>query len=144
MKMNVTGGNNISYFDIKNQTLTEQREFMTRKFLIETKVVQPDWKLTGKQQTVLGYSCQEAELTENGRVIKVLFTPQIPVSTGPDSKGLLPGLILALDYNNGERTINALSIDSDVKTDMLTKPSEGKKLWKKKEKKCRCKMVAAM
>ncbi len=115
--------------DLVANTRTEQREFMSRTFLIQDDAGKSDWKLTGGQKTILGYACQEATREEDGRKIRAWFTSSIPVSTGPGTYGNLPGLILAVEVNDGQRAITAVSLESGVvDLSKLKKPKEGKKV----------------
>ena len=115
--------------DLKENRRYEQRDFMPRQFLIESDQGATDWKLTGNQQTLLGFPCQEAIREEDGRKIRAWFTPSIPVSTGPGNLGNLPGMILAVDVNDGQRTVTATSVDfAPVDAKKMVKPKEGKKV----------------
>lgn len=107
----------------------EKREFMTREFLIETALNPSEWKLTGNQKMVMNYPCQEAvKETKDGK-ISAWFTPVIPVSAGPGVYNGLPGLILAVDVNDGKQTLNAISIDlNPVAENVIVKPEKGKKV----------------
>lgn len=117
------------YADLKNKKNLEQRDFMSRIFLIETDTDTARWKLTGNQKVILGYPCMEAELENATRKIVAWFAPSIPVSTGPDGFAGLPGLILGLDLENGKSTYQAVSVEMrEVKKDELTRPKEGKKI----------------
>ncbi|MFN8206091.1 MAG: GLPGLI family protein [Bacteroidales bacterium] len=55
------------FADLRTRKNLEQREFMTRIFLIETNTDTARWKLTGNQKSLLGYSCMEAELTGSAK-----------------------------------------------------------------------------
>ncbi len=117
------------YTDIANKKQLEQREFMTRRFLIEREVGKEKWKFTGNNKTILGYACQEATLEKDDKKIKVWFTPEIPIAIGPTKFVGLPGLILAVDVNDGEITLEAKKIDTQkVDKSLLKKPSKGKKV----------------
>jgi GLPGLI family protein len=127
--MRIVSDDDKIYRDLVSNTRIEQREFMSRTFLIQDDAGKTDWKLTGEQKTILGYPCQEASRDEDGRKIKAWFTPAIPVSTGPGNYGNLPGLILAIDVNDGERAITATSVQpGEVDRSKLVKPKEGKKV----------------
>jgi GLPGLI family protein len=124
------------FSDIRTKKNIEQREFMTRIFLIETNTDTARWKLTGNQKSLLGYSCMEAELTGSNKKIIAWFAPSIPVSTGPDGFTGLPGLILAMDIDAGKSLIEAKSIESrSVSKEELQKPSDGKKVSREEFKK---------
>lgn len=137
MSMSSGGGNvmirmeepeNKIYTDLKNKKQLEQREFMTRVFLIEGEVNQ-QWKLTGTQKMILDFPCQEAIMEKDSSKIVVWFTPVIPVSAGPSSYGGLPGLILSVDTDDGKNVITVTSVDfSPIPDDKIEKPRKGKKV----------------
>lgn len=133
VKIMMSTPENIMYRDLKNQKMVHQKEFMTRNFLIESDIQKEEWKLTGNQQVILGYPCQEALKNDTSGMVKVWFTPAIPVSTGPGEFGGLPGMVLAVDVNDGEQTMTAKSVDLvKVDPDKLQKPNKGKKVSREK------------
>jgi len=117
------------YTDLENAMQIEQKEFMSRVFLIETEFKNGSWKLTGEQKMILEYACQEAIAEEEGKVVHAWFTPRISVPAGPAKFGNLPGLVLAVDINDGEQVILATSVDlKPVDAEALVKPKKGKKV----------------
>ena len=44
---------NKTYMDLKNKKLIEQKEFMSRVFLIESELEAEKWKMTGEQKKIL-------------------------------------------------------------------------------------------
>ncbi|MCX6225882.1 MAG: GLPGLI family protein [Bacteroidia bacterium] len=120
---------NKMYTDFAGKKQIEQREFMTRMFLIEKELGVSDWKLTGNTKDILGYSCQEAVREPNDSTkIVAWFTPTIPIPSGPGQYLNLPGLVLAVELDNGDHTLIAQSIEPmEVNNKMLAKPKEGKK-----------------
>lgn len=136
MRMIVSGGNDKTFADLKNMKKTEQKEFMTRMFLIESEIGGQEWKFTGNNRIVLGYNCQEAVKDDNGKKISAWFTTMIPVSSGPAGYCGLPGLILLVDIDNGKRIITARTIDTEFKDQaLIVKPDEGKKVTQEEYKK---------
>jgi len=120
---------NIMYRDLKNETTTEQTEFMTRVFLIKSDYLKDEWKLTGNQKMILNYPCQEAFKHEGEDTVSVWFTPAIPVPTGPGKYANLPGLVLAVEANHGDMTIIAKSVDfKEIDPEKIRKPKKGKKV----------------
>ncbi len=117
------------FTDLSGNRQVEKREFMTREFLIETTLDPSGWKLTGNQKMILNYPCQEAvKETKEGKT-SVWFTPVIPVSAGPGVHNGLPGLVLAVDINDGKQTLIAISIDlNPVAENVIVKPVKGKKV----------------
>ncbi len=119
----------IIYHNIDSKKLTEQRDFMTRKFLIEAQTDTIKWRLTGKQKMILNYMCMEAELVNSPKKTIAWFTPIIPVQSGPDGFAGLPGLILSVDIDNGKTILNATSVElKPIASSDLVVPKEGKKV----------------
>ena len=122
----------IVFTDLKSKVNLEQREFMSRNFLIETKTDTVQWKMTGKQKEIQGYNCLEAELVGAKRKTVVWFTPMIPISSGPEGLVGLPGLIISADIDDGKATYLAQKIElNEVDPALLVKPTEGKKVTRK-------------
>jgi len=120
---------NIIYRDLSNNKVTEQTEFMTRVFLIESENEKDEWKITGKQKKILDFPCQEAISGEGDNTFTVWFTPAIPVSTGPGKFANLPGMVLEMEADSGNRIIIAKNITlAPVDSDKLKKPRKGKKV----------------
>ncbi len=120
---------NKTYLDLAQKMMIEQKEFMSRIFLIQSELDPGKWKLTGKQKMVLDYSCQEAISSMGDKIVRAWFAPQIPVPAGPGTFSNLPGLVLAVDVNDGDQIIQALSVDlSPVDKQVMIKPTKGKKV----------------
>jgi len=61
------------------------------------------------------------------RALTAWFTPTIPVAAGPDIYGQLPGLIIALDINNGEVVYRPVTINFEIpEAKDLEEPKRGK------------------
>ena len=133
VKIMVSHSEDIVYRDLEDKEITEQKEFMSRVFLIESEYPEQQWKFTGNQKMILEYPCQEATMESDEGLVTVWFTPAIPVSTGPGEYGNLPGLVLAVESNEGDRTITATSIElGEVEAKNLLKPKKGKKVSREK------------
>ncbi|MDX1943521.1 MAG: GLPGLI family protein [Saprospiraceae bacterium] len=134
MTFRMTRPKNETYNNFKEGQRIQQREFMSKKFLIKGEIQQTPWKVSGEMEEVAGYNCMKATMTDtnpNGdiRNIAAWFTTDIPVAAGPETFGSLPGLILKLDINEGETVYTALSIDKrTLKKDELEVPSKGKEM----------------
>ena len=121
--------NNIYYTDLKEKTSVDSREFFGKKFLIEGARGARKWKITGDQKMVGDYICQKAEFKDSTENIVVWFTPMVPVSTGPGNFYGLPGLILHVDINDGERLITAQGIElQELEEGIIARPTEGEKI----------------
>ncbi|MGI4874874.1 MAG: GLPGLI family protein [Janthinobacterium lividum] len=71
------------------------------RFSVKDSLHNMKWQLTGKSQTILGYSCLSATTTFRGRTYTAYYTPKLPVSNGPWKLGGLPGLILEAKTDDG-------------------------------------------
>ncbi len=127
IKMVVSGANKI-YTDLKTEKVTEQRDFMNRIFLVETRMPESTWKITGNQKVILGFPCVEAvKLDTAGNKTIAWFTPSINIKSGPAGLCNLPGMILEADINGGSRTYVAKTIEPVEASGLkLQKPKEGK------------------
>jgi GLPGLI family protein len=129
VRIQMDAPDNRTYCDLKNNTRIDQRDFMQRKFLVESDLKTSDWKLTGEQKMILNYPCQEATRQDSTRKITAWFTPAIPVSSGPSTFCGLPGLVLAVNINDGDQTLTATSVNlGEVDASKIVKPKDGKKV----------------
>ncbi len=129
MRIMMMEPDDIVYTDLAEMKTIEQKDFMSRMFLISAELKRHEWKLTGKQKTIAGYPCQEAINTDTAKNIRVWFSPMIPVSTGPAGFGNLPGMILEMNFDEGERIITAKFIEiKDIDPKIMVKPKKGKKV----------------
>ena len=118
-----------AYVSQDDGTVTETREFMGRTFLIRDTRPAYAWKLTGEQSQFLGRMTQKATAVHDGSTIEAWFTPEIPVSAGPDSFGGLPGLILVVSVDDGHLVYSAAEIDLGGLGDGAIKaPEEGREV----------------
>ncbi len=129
----MSGGDSKVYNDLVKGKITEQREFMNRFFLVEREVPVTKWKLTGKQKTILGFTCNEAMSTDSaGIVTTAWFAPSFPVKGGPALYCNLPGMVLEVSINNGMRAITAVSVEPAAADELkVVEPKEGKRLTEK-------------
>ena len=118
------------YIDLQKKKIIEQREFMTRMFLIEGNMPDEEWKITSQQEMILDNPCIEATLTDtSGVVTRIWFTPLLNIPAGPGQFCNLPGLVLKVDIDNGKRVLEAKNISFDVPVDdVFKKPGKGKKV----------------
>lgn len=131
MMMGGASADNKVYLNFKDNLKIEQREFMTRVFLIKGEANKGNWKLTANQKMILDYPCQEATQITEKDTISAWFTPVIPVSAGPSNYVNLPGLVLEVNINNGQRMIVATKVDLKlIEKGLIKKPKKGKKVTK--------------
>ncbi len=131
MRMMMMGGaaDDKVYLNFTDNIKIEQKEFMSRIFLIEGEPAKDNWKLTGKQKMILDYPCMQASQITEKDTILAWFAPSISVSAGPANYVNLPGLVLEVDLNNGKRTIKAQSVSlKQIDEELISKPNKGKKV----------------
>jgi GLPGLI family protein len=107
-----------------------------------------NWKLTGESKIILGQHCQQAVAQhivtrmmmqlDNGQPkrepvpdtmnITAWFAPAIPVAAGPEYQGQLPGLIMAIDVDNGRMVYRAVELSPKVDVAAIKEPKGGKKV----------------
>jgi GLPGLI family protein len=146
IRMVAPGQNDIVFFDFNNARKVEQREIMDRKFLVVDSIRKLNWKITGETQNILGHVCQKATAQRTGKrtqmnmdngklekkeiddttTITAWFTTDIPIPAGPEVQGQLPGLVLALDMNDGRMTYKAIEISTKADLAMIKEPTKGK------------------
>lgn len=130
MKMVVAEPINKVFVDLEKKEMIEQREFMTRMFLILGDLPDKEWKITGQQEMILDNPCIEATNTDtSGVVTSIWFTPAISIPAGPGKYCNMPGLVLKVDIDDGKRILEARNISfDDPGKEVFEKPTKGKKV----------------
>lgn len=148
------------YLNLKEQTSVVEDNVFGKEFLVVEPLVKPDWKLSDETKKIGDYNCFKAELvipvTEKqkqdyedflkrdaqkpalfkmakpeDRVVTVWYTPEIPVSLGPDNYWGLPGLIL--EVNDGTAILLCSKVTLSNKEKFKIKvPNKGEKVSQKK------------
>ena len=128
-------------FNFSTKEQLEQVEFMTRFFLIESPIEGKDWKLTTKKKKVLDYVCMGADITMGDETYTAWFTPEIPISAGPEKFHGLPGLILGLEKNEEIFMLaTAVNLTSPSEID-VSPPQKGQKVTRQKMEKIKAEKI---
>lgn len=148
------------YINAKNKTSIKEDEIFGKEFLIVDPIEKPDWNLLNESKKIGDYNCFKAELivpvTEKQlqlyeeflknekikpalfkmnkpehKIVTAWYTPEIPVSFGPNNYWGLPGLIL--EINDGDFIIlcSKVKISNKVET-RIKVPNAGEKVTQKK------------
>ncbi len=104
VRMRRSQDRSVTYTDLEAWTVTEQKDFLGRTFLIRGDRPEYAWRLTGEQSEYLGFACQKAVTEADSAMVEAWFAPELPVSIGPASFGGLPGAILVLSIDDGNLT----------------------------------------
>lgn len=139
----------ISYKNIKENRWVNQNDFQGKIFLISGTLEKPNWKLSNESKQIGEYACFKATLektitktrlvdedgevkeitTEEIQTVTAWYTPQIPVSFGPENYWGLPGLIL--EINDGALSLLCTKIVLKTNQDSeIEEPKKGKKVSK--------------
>lgn len=88
------------------------REFLGKRYLIEDTLRIPAWKIHSETRDVNGYTCRKATLVdeEGKRNIVAWYAEELRPFLGPEEFNTLPGAVIFVDINDGERTITAKQI----------------------------------
>lgn len=124
-------GNNETYRNHAEKLTIEKQSFMGRDFRIMGAEEDVKWKMEGQQKKIADYICMKAVYMRNDTIpVTAWWTPQIPIPTGPGNDGKLPGLVLALDINNGDIVTVAKQVDLRAIKDeeKVMKPEKGKEM----------------
>lgn len=144
-------GSDVLFKNVGEKRFVDKTEISGKRFLIKDNLKKYDWELTGETKNIGNYTCYKAtkkreethssfsmtdgekEETKKTITIKTVawYTPQIPVSNGPEMFWGLPGLIL--EIQNGKKTIvcTEIVINPSEKIN-IKEPSKGKKVSQKK------------
>ncbi|RQO30341.1 GLPGLI family protein [Taibaiella sp. KBW10] len=88
---------NIVVKNFSNNTITAQKEVYESNYIIQDSLPKYKWKILDEMRPIAGYNCRKAITTMDDSVVVVAYyTEQIMVSSGPESFGGLPGMILGL------------------------------------------------
>jgi GLPGLI family protein len=130
VKIRMSSAENKVFANFKDNNLIEQREFMTRTFIIEAKIEPGEWKISGNQKMILDYQCMEATTTDTaGVVTQVWFAPTFPAKGGPARFCNLPGMVLEVNIGDGKQQYIARSVSMEAPTaDLFKVPKDGKKV----------------
>lgn len=137
-------------YNLAENTFKKYEEYAQQPFQVSGNTSKIRWKVDPTQtRPILGYECMMATASETEKRIMPVFngsgmtmkdtlvttqitawfTDAISSAAGPDKYNGLPGLILALDLNDGVTTYVATKVDAvAVSADELKINSKGKKV----------------
>lgn len=117
------------YVDLDAGTSLHQRDFLGRTFLVETTPPAVAWRLTDESAEFLGQPCLKAVGQRDSTTYEAWFAPGVPVAVGPDGFGGLPGAILVLTVDGGQRAFVATELHlEDLPAGAPAAPTEGQRM----------------
>ena len=161
----VMGTGGIFYKQVKEGRETRQLEFFGKQFLIKDSLESVEWKLGKESKTIGSYTCfkataeievveksintnadsEEVEENEEKKMVTLTawYTPQIPVSQGPDEYWGLPGLIM--EVNNGSTVYLCSQVVLNPKEKVeIKEPANGEEVTKEEFKEIATKKLEQM
>jgi GLPGLI family protein len=126
------------YFNFATARRVALQEFLGKNFIIEDSLHVVPWKLVEESKQVMGHNCRKAVWynEERKQTVVAWYSDKLPPFLGPETFNSLPGTVLEVDINEGERTIIARSFSSDkLRKGELKAPSKGEKTTDEKFKK---------
>ena len=121
---------NIVYKDLNQKIAISQKQVFESQFLVSDSIKKLKWKLEPETRTIAGFECRKAITRICDSVVVVAFyTNEIIPSSGPESFGGLPGMILGLVVPRLYTTWFATKLESitDADEKKIVAPAKGKK-----------------
>ena len=148
-----TGGSmdGSKYIDLKQKKYTQEINFFDKEFLVSDPLEAMEWKTTNETKMIGQYKCFKATrvikmnygseedmkksnfsrsmLDELPKeiIVTAWYTPEIPVSHGPDLNWGLPGLILEIIKQGESTTCSKIVLNPKDKV-VIKAPVKGKKV----------------
>lgn len=156
MQVRISTGNSKSYINPSENLFLEETEIFGKKFLIEDELEEFAWKVTGEEKKIGDYTAIKATYTDiqeqmmmsvddseskmetimDTTIVTAWYTPEIPVSQGPNNTYGLPGLILELKQDNLSYLCTKIELNPSESV-VVEIPSKGKKVTREEADKIR-------
>jgi GLPGLI family protein len=123
-----------TYFNHAASRKVIQRDVMGKSYLIIDSLKITPWKFNRETKTILGYICKQAYYYNetNKQEVIAWYTEKLRPFLGPEGFHTLPGAVLGVDINDGERTIVATKVNlKALKKKDLVEPTKGEKVTEK-------------
>ncbi len=119
---------NIVYQDLANAYRISQKNIFGSEYLIQDSLLKIDWKITNEPRTIAGFECRKAVARIFDSVVVIAFyTDEIIPTSGPESFGGLPGMILGLAIPRLHTTWYATKLEVLDNPGPIIPPKTGKK-----------------
>ncbi|MFT3843920.1 MAG: GLPGLI family protein [Lacibacter sp.] len=117
--------NDLNIHDLKNNTVSIQRDVFEQTYLVKDSMQKYEWKISSETRTIAGFECRKAVTKICDSVYIVAFyTEEIAVSSGPESFGGLPGMILGLAVPRLQITWFATKVDLKEPSEVMLNPKQ--------------------
>jgi GLPGLI family protein len=141
-----SGEGSTLYKNIADQSFLEQQDMMGKAYLVKDMLEPVEWELSEETKKVGNYTAQKASFTkivdskrfstgmtemENVKdtlQVTVWFTPEIPVSHGPENYFGLPGLILEVQNQGRTLICEKIELNPSAEPVIIERPTKGKEM----------------
>lgn len=128
MQMRFARPQNENYVNQEKSKRILLQDFMGKKYLIEDSLSVMAWKFGTESKELNGYTCKQASFYNEERKQNIVawYTDKLRPFLGPENFNTLPGAVLQVDINDGERVITAKTIElRPLKKNEMKIPSGG-------------------
>jgi GLPGLI family protein len=114
MRMRFRTPQNEYYINQGQSRRSVLQEFMGKKYLIEDSLKVIPWKFDSEMKEIKDYQCKKATWynEERKQNITAWYTDKLRPFLGPEGFATLPGAVLMIDINDGERMVTATKIEA--------------------------------
>ncbi len=114
--------------DMHNNQISLQRDIFEQTYLVKDSIRNYQWRITNETRTIAGFECRKAvTIICDSVYIVAFYTEEITVSSGPESFGGLPGMILGLAVPRLQMTWFATKVElKEPSAITLTPKQKGK------------------
>ena len=117
--------NDVTVKDVRTGQLSLQRDIFEQTYLIKDSMRNYQWRITNETRTIAGFECRKAvTIICDSVYIVAFYTDEITVSSGPESFGGLPGMILGLAVPRLQMTWFATKVELKEPTPVMLAPKQ--------------------
>lgn len=117
--------NDVTVKDIRAGQISLQRDIFEQTYLIKDSIRNYQWRITNETRTIAGFECRKAvTIICDSVYIVAFYTDEITVSSGPESFGGLPGMILGLAVPRLQMTWFATKVELKEPTPVMLAPKQ--------------------
>ena len=118
--------------DYAEKTCHDQVDFLGKTYIVNEDLPRIKWKILNEIKEIAGYLCMKAETIDPVKGIKIhaWFSDEIQIFGGPEGYYGLPGMILAMEFNEDDVIIEATKVTfSDEQIELpIPKKMKGKSI----------------
>jgi GLPGLI family protein len=115
----------ITVKDVRNGQIALQRDIFEQTYLVKDSLRNYKWRMTNETRTIAGFECRKAvTIISDSVYIVAFYTDEITVSSGPESFGGLPGMILGLAVPRLQMTWFATKVELKEPTTTALAPKQ--------------------